>query len=179
MSTADVVLRPVTGADLDLFEVEFATESGTGPWQWFGFTPTHGLRRRFAETGLLDADGGVLTVEVDGVTVGRVEWFPASWGRPATSMCWTIAAGLRAAYRGRGIGTAAQRQLAEYLFLHTRAQRVQAFTDVSNVAEQRALEKAGFEREGVIRSGQWRQGEWHDQVLYSILRQPAQGGPTA
>lgn len=179
MTDAEVVLRPVTDADLDLFEAEFATESGTGPWQWFGFTPTHGLRRRFAETGLLDADGGVLTVAVDGVPAGRVEWFPSAWGRPATSTCWTIAAGLRESYRGRGIGSEAQRLLVAYLFLHTRAERVQAFTDVSNTAESRALEKAGFEREGVIRSGQWRQGEWHDQVLYSILREHRPGGPAA
>ena len=173
MTSVPTLLRPVTASDLDLFETEFSTEVGTGSWQWFGFTPMHGLRRRFAETGLLDADGGVLTVESDGVAVGRVEWFPSTWGRPATSSCWSIAAGLRASYRGRGIGTEAQQQLTEYLFLHTRAQRVQAFTDVTNIAEQRALEKAGFEREGTVRSGQWRQGQWRDQVLYSILREPA------
>jgi aminoglycoside 6'-N-acetyltransferase len=74
--------------------------------------------------------------------------------------------------QGRGIGTKAQRLLVAYLFDHTRAQRVQAFTDVENVAERRALEKVGFVAEGVLRSAQWRQGRWHDQVLYSILREP-------
>jgi RimJ/RimL family protein N-acetyltransferase len=68
------------------------------------------------------------------------------------------------------VGTEAQRQIAEYLFLHTRAQRIQAYTDVENIAEQRALEKAGFAQEGVMRSAQWRAGRWHDQVMYSIIR---------
>jgi RimJ/RimL family protein N-acetyltransferase len=168
MSTP-VLLRPVTAEDLDAFE-EFVGPDGTGPFQWFGYTPLHQVRRRFAENGLIDADGGTLTVVADGEVAGRVQWFPASWGRPATSSCWEIAIGLRPGYRGRGIGTLAQRQLAVHLFLHTRAQRVQASTDLGNIAEQRALEKAGFTREGVIRSAQWRQGRWHDQVLHSTLR---------
>ena len=167
---ASVKLRPVTAADLDVFEQEFADADGTGIHQWFGFTPMHKVRRRFAETGLLDQDGGVLTVEADGEVAGRVEWFPAAWGRPATSGCWTIAIGLRPTWWGRGVGTEAQRRLVEYLFLHARAQRIQAYTDGENLAERRALEKAGFTEEGVIRSAQWRQGRWRDQVLYSVIR---------
>ncbi len=166
-----VALRPVTASDLELFETEFASEHGTGIHQWFGFTPPHGLRRAFAENGLLSPDGGALSVvDAHGETAGRVEWFKASWGRPDTSSCWTIAAGLRPTFRGRGIGAEAQRLLVAYLFQHTRAQRVQAYTDIENIAEQRALEKAGFSREGVLRSAQWRHGCWHDQVLYSCIR---------
>jgi RimJ/RimL family protein N-acetyltransferase len=167
---ATVKLRPVTSSDLDVFEEHFADADGTGEFQWFGFTSMHGVRQRFAENGLLGPDGGVLTVTADGDVTGRVEWFTAAWGRPATSACWTVAIGLLPSYKGQGVGTEAQRMLAEYLFLHTRAERVQAYTDLANVAERRALEKAGFAQEGVIRSAQWRQGRWHDQVLYSVIR---------
>ncbi|WP_449062117.1 GNAT family N-acetyltransferase [Planomonospora algeriensis] len=165
-----VTLRPVQHDDLAIFEREFSTPDGVGPYQWFGHRPTGGQRRTFAETGLLGDDGGVLTVCGDQEVAGRVEWFKGSWGPPATSWCWTIAIGLRPNWWGRGVGTEAQRQLAAYLFDHTRAHRVQAFTDIANQAEQRALEKAGFHREGVIRQAQWRGGRWHDQVLYSRLR---------
>ena len=48
--------------------------------------------------------------------------------------------------------------------------RVEASTDITNLAEQRALEKAGFTREGVLRKAQWRAGDWHDLVVYSLLR---------
>src|SRR5215218_7598262 len=99
--TSEVSLRPVTPGDLDLFEREFATENGAGPFQWFGFTRTHRLRARFAEDGLLGRDGGVLTVTAAGAAVGRVEWFASTWGRPDTSSCWTIAVGLFPAARGR------------------------------------------------------------------------------
>jgi len=172
----EITLRPVTADDLDLFEREFSGPEGTGPYQWFGFGSPAGLRRQFAETGLLGPEGGVLSVAEAGRTVGRVEWFAGNWGRPATSACWTLAIGLVPAAHGRGIGTQAQRLLAEYLFDHTRVERLQAWTDCANLAEQRALEKAGFVREGVLRSAQWRAGRWHDQVIFSMLRAERSGG---
>lgn len=58
----------------------------------------------------------------------------------------------------------------EYLFAHTTAHRIQAETDVDNLAEQRALEKAGFTREGVMRGYSFLGGRYHDEVLYSVLR---------
>jgi RimJ/RimL family protein N-acetyltransferase len=73
-------------------------------------------------------------------------------------------------HRGRGHGAEAQRQLAAYLFAHTRVERLEASTDVENTAEQRALERAGFAREGILRSAQFRDGTFHDLVLYGRLR---------
>jgi RimJ/RimL family protein N-acetyltransferase len=64
----------------------------------------------------------------------------------------------------------AQRLLVRYLFAHTQVSRVEATTEITNAAEQRALEKAGFTREGVLRGTTFRQGRWHDQVIYSVLR---------
>ena len=60
--------------------------------------------------------------------------------------------------------------MAAYLFETTDANRVEASTDVENLAEQRALEKAAFVREGINRGAQWRAGAHHDLVLYSKLR---------
>jgi RimJ/RimL family protein N-acetyltransferase len=79
--------------------------------------------------------------------------------------------------RGRGDGTQAHRLLAGYLFAHTTAHRIEAGTETGNVAEQRALEKAGFTREGIMREIGWRNGAWRDGVLYSLLRtDPAGAG---
>lgn len=81
-----------------------------------------------------------------------------------------IGIGLQPAFHGRGIGTEAQRQLVDLLFRHNTINRVEAHTDIANIAEQRALARAGFTREGVIRGAQWRDGEYRDGYLYSILR---------
>jgi RimJ/RimL family protein N-acetyltransferase len=64
----------------------------------------------------------------------------------------------------------AQRLLVRYLFAHTQVNGVEATTEITNAADQRALEKAGFTREGVLRGTTFRQGRWHDQVIYSVLR---------
>jgi RimJ/RimL family protein N-acetyltransferase len=48
--------------------------------------------------------------------------------------------------------------------------RIQASTEVANVAERRALEKIGFTAEGIARGVGWRDGQWRDGVTYSLLR---------
>ena len=56
------------------------------------------------------------------------------------------------------------------MFATTPIHRVEASTDVENLAEQRSLEKAGFIREAVLRGVQFRAGAWHDLVNYARLR---------
>ena len=103
--------------------------------------------------------------------IGKADWFTSTaWGRANTSACWEIAIGLFPEYRGKSLGTQAQRQLVDYLFTHYPRHRIQATTAAENTAEQRCLEKLGFTREGVIRQAQWRDGGWHDQIIYSVLR---------
>ena len=87
-----------------------------------------------------------------------------------TVSCWEIGIAIVPEARGQGLGTLAQRLIVRYLFAHTPANRIQATTEITNVAEQRALEKAGFTREGVLRGAGFRDGRWHDGVLYSVLR---------
>jgi RimJ/RimL family protein N-acetyltransferase len=112
----------------------------------------------------------LLLVEADGEPVGVVSWHRTHYGPNAGSLAWNVGIGLAAAARGRGIGSAAQRLLAQHLFATTAIDRVEASTDIENVAEQRALEKAGFTREGVLRSAQARRDGRHDIVSYSVLR---------
>jgi RimJ/RimL family protein N-acetyltransferase len=84
--------------------------------------------------------------------------------------CWEIGIILLPEARGKGIGAQAQRLLARYLFAHSTVHRIWAATEADNIAEQRALEKAGFTKEGVIREGGWRNGAWRDGVIYGLLR---------
>jgi RimJ/RimL family protein N-acetyltransferase len=56
------------------------------------------------------------------------------------------------------------------LFSTTTVERIEAGTDIGNLAEQRALEKAGFRRDGVLRGAQYRAGTWYDLAFYSRLR---------
>jgi len=166
-----VALTPMTADHLRSYLDLRLSAEGTGQFQWFGFKSPAAIRRRFEEDGCIGPDGGLLSVMLAAEWAGTVEWFPGLWGPAATSRCWTIAIGIVPALRGRGIGTQAQRLLARYLFDHTRAERIQAWTDVANLAEQRSLSRAGFHEEGTLRRAQWRGGAWHDQKIYSRLRE--------
>lgn len=119
----------------------------------------------------LDGAGGLSVVAADGSIAGSLSWHWVRWGPNDDSRCPMIGIWLRIDHRGQGVGTAAQSQLAQLFFTHTAVNRVQAHTDVANVAEQRALQKAGFTREGIIRGAQWRDGAFRDGLLYARLRE--------
>jgi RimJ/RimL family protein N-acetyltransferase len=78
---------------------------------------------------------------------------------------------MRPEQRGRGYGSGAQRAAAEYLFAHTPVARVEASTEADNVAERRALLRAGFTEEGVLRRAVFRDGSYRDMVMFSMLRE--------
>lgn len=168
--TGDVTLRPFAAGDVERIAAEFSTEEGVTSLQWFGYSagPAAALRE-FDKTGFLTPDSGRLIIEADGNWAGRVSWWKHTWG-PHESWCWQIGILVHGEHRGRGVGTRAQQLLADYLFAYTRGHRIEAYTDITNLAEQRALTKAGFTREGVLRGAQWRHGTWHDQVMFSRLR---------
>jgi RimJ/RimL family protein N-acetyltransferase len=165
---AGVRLRPVREADLAALEEAHSRDAD--PWNWFRHTPAGAMQRRFAE-GILSEESGTLAVETpDGALAGGVSWFTVQHGPTTACRALNIGISLLPGQRGRGYGAAAQRALAEYLFATTLTERIEAETDVENVAEQRALERAGFTREGVLRHAQFHLGHWRDTVIYSVLR---------
>ena len=164
-------LRPVRRADLDILERWSADPEARGHHTWSGFAPDGQLRRRFDHDGLLGEDRGNLLVELDdGILAGDVSYFAVHHGPNPGSRAFNVGIALLPEHRGGGHGAEAQRQLAVYLFAHSTVERLEASTDVDNLAEQRALERVGFTREGVLRHAQFRDGGFHDLVLYSRLR---------
>jgi RimJ/RimL family protein N-acetyltransferase len=163
-----VVLARVREEDLATLEAMINDPELTGTHEWFGWSDPHVYRHRWAETGLLGSMGGTLMVRSGNDVLGFVNWRHI----PVTqiSHCWEIGIILAPRARGRGVGTLAQQLLVRYLFSHSLVNRIQATTEISNVSEQRALQRAGFTREGVLRGCGFRDGQWRDGVIYSVLR---------
>jgi aminoglycoside 6'-N-acetyltransferase len=164
-----VDLRPALASDFWLFEVQAVEPSAGGPFNWSGYKSLAALSRRFEEHGLIGPDDGLLIVVHDGTAAGTVVWKRVTYGSPVWS-CWNVGISLLPAARGKGVGTLAQRLLVSYLFDTAPVERIEAHTDVDNLAERRALEKVGFVKEGVLRSTQFREGRWRDVAIYSLLR---------
>lgn len=168
MNKPSVRLRPVTEEDLPLLE-RFCVEPELMGLAWRGFCDRGKIRHRFAEDAFLGKTDGRLMVSADGHTAGFVEWRAFTYNTDENA-CWNIGIGVLPEWRGCGIGGEAQRQLADYLLTHTPKVRIEATTALENVAEQRALERAGFTREGTLRRIAFSRGSWRDCVLYSRVR---------
>ncbi|MFI0408843.1 GNAT family N-acetyltransferase [Actinomadura sp. 3N508] len=172
-----VRLRPVAEEDLPFVERLRTDPELCGPFLWDGWSDPRRFRRRWEQDGYLGEDTGNLIVDGapgGGGPIGLVSYRKVRTAGPV--WCWSIGIMLMPEARGRGVGTRAQRLLVDYLFGYTLAHRIQAETDVDNLAEQRSLEKAGFTREGVIRGYGFLGGRYRDEVLYSILREEASPG---
>ena len=165
-------MRQATLHDVELLDLWRSSPRYTGEFNYFGEMPRPPLREAIRENGLIGEHSGTLIVErlADRQAIGLVSWHAVRYGPNPESVAWNIGISLIPEARFHGYGGPAQRLLAEHLLATTAANRVEASTDIDNVAEQRALEKAGFLREGVLRGAQYRAGRWRDLVSYSLTR---------
>lgn len=162
------LLRPVEQRDLPLLR-RFLVEPGLIGLDWAGYRDPESSARRFSADGFVGPDDGRLMVD-DGsadIAAGFVSYRRKTY---VNVDHWEIGIALLPERRARGLGWRAQALLCDYLFCHTAAQRIEAATHPENIAEQRALEKAGFRLEGILRAVEFRDGDWRDGHLYSRLR---------
>jgi RimJ/RimL family protein N-acetyltransferase len=165
-----VRVRDIELADADLVDW-LNDQKELGGFNDFGLAHVPIPRDALMRGPLRNEYGGSLLIEQrNGEPVGVLQWRPVHYGPPESSRAWNIGIELRPSARGRGFGAESQRILANWLFAATDANRVEAQTDIENIAEQRSLEKAGFVREGITRGCQFRAGAYHDLVMYSRIR---------
>jgi RimJ/RimL family protein N-acetyltransferase len=164
-----VILRPIQEPDLDDLCRYSTDPEAAGEFEWTGFNDPKAMRRRWEEDGWLGAEHGRLAVMSADSLAGDVSYKDRTPGGSKGAI-YEIGIALFPEHRGQGVGTTAQRLLVRYLFDTMPAHRIEAYTEVENVAEQRALEKAGFEREGVLRATMFRAGKWRDNIVYALLR---------
>ena len=164
-----VDLRPMESGDVALYCQWENDPEMSGPYMAPTPVSQAQIERDFAErVAIKEERGNYLIAAKDGTPVGRVSYFrlifaPFSYG-------YNIGIGIMLEHRGHGYGAEAQRLLADYLLFTYPVGRVEASTDIENLAEQRSLERAGFTRDGVIRKGWWRGGRWHDMAVYSRVQ---------
>ena len=164
----DVVrLRPVEESDLALLLGGEWNPDVAGELQWFGFRmdQVRKLERRWHDDGLIGEQSSYLAVIVgEDTCAGYVDWRPSGRERRLPDWRAPLPRAPRAGDRDRSATPTRCLPLAT-----TTAHRIQAGTEVDNVAEQRALEKVGFQRQGTIRGVVFRVGRWRDGLMYGLL----------
>jgi RimJ/RimL family protein N-acetyltransferase len=161
------VLRPFTGADVDLmWEIIEDPEV-----ERFTFSPGNELtldRVRSWYRSLSDRPDRLDLAVTDrgtGELVGEVvlhEWDPH-----ARSCTFRTLIGPRG--RDRGIGTEATRLIVGHGFEQLGLHRIQLEAYSHNHRALRVYEKVGFRTEGVRREAQFRNGAWLDEVIMAVL----------
>jgi ribosomal-protein-serine acetyltransferase len=77
---------------------------------------------------------------------------------------------VRSSATGRGIATAAVRQLVQWAFNNTSLVRLEVVVSTQNAASLRVAEKSGALSEGVLKKRLLLHGIWHDAVMLSFVR---------
>ncbi len=172
-----LALRAFTEDDLAFLQRINTDPDALGSFVWSGFKDPRARCRRWEKDGYVSAESTALAVVLsDETLIGIASWEANNRGGPYGG-CYEIGLALLPEYRGRGLGTAAQRLLVEHLFTFTLANRLEAQADAENIAEHKALERIGFRQEGLLRGVRFRQGAWRDMVIFGLLREEMLGPP--
>ena len=158
----NVNLRVVEKEDLPLWADWNNNPEFFGEFIWFRQQSRTDVAKRYDN--LTPDDKWFFVEKKDGTKIGGIIHFLA--GNPLE-----IGYSLVPSERGKGYCSEAVKIMVDYLFLSRELVRIQATTDVNNLASQRVLEKAGFKKEGVIRKSAFIRGKWRDGCLFSILRE--------
>jgi [ribosomal protein S5]-alanine N-acetyltransferase len=165
-----LTIRAFGPDDLEFLDRLGSDPEALGRFEFAGIGDPRARRRRWEQDGFVSPQAtAVAVVLADGTLAGIGSWRARDRGG-SPGACFEIGLALLPEHRGHGLGTEAQRLLVDYLFRFTTVHRLEAFTEVENVAEQKALERVGFTREGIMREVFFRDGAWRDSVVYALLR---------
>ena len=150
--------------DTDLEFVYFCSSPVVyGTYQGFRFTSQTAVVNAYHEDGFWSDEGGILIVEDEHEPVGLAQ---VTFVREGLARIGLI---LLPDNRGVGIGTQVLAMLRDYLCDNYPIARLEADTDIENIAGQRILENNGFVNEGTMRSFRFWGGCYHDSYLYSYI----------
>jgi ribosomal-protein-alanine N-acetyltransferase len=154
-----------------LAELLTANRKFLAPWQPArpdDFFTTSGQREAI-DNALVEHDQGITVPNVilsKGRVVGRVTL--SNIVRGPFQSC-NLGYWVDAGHNGRGLGTAAVREIVDHAFGPVGLHRVEAGTLHHNIASQRVLERNGFVRFGTAPAYLKIAGSWQEHVLYQAV----------
>ncbi len=159
----NLTIRPVEERDLAFLQLA-QTQGMRGLFQEAQMESMARLRSQWEKDGMLGEQFQMLMVELEGQAVGFVTAFFVREGMVRVGIQ------LDENCRGQRVSSRAFALLRDYLLENFPLVRLEADTDVDNIAAQKMLERCGFRAEGVLRKYRFHHGSYHDSYLYSYVR---------
>ena len=159
---ASVVVRPGRSEDVDAL---LAVRAEPGVVRWWGNPEP---REEVAAALLGSTDEMLLVIEVDGEVAGGIQYHEEL--EPDYRHA-SIDIYLGTRWQGRGLGTAAVRLVARFLFEQRRHHRLTIDPAADNARAIASYAKVGFRPVGIMRQYErGTDGSWHDGLLMDLLR---------
>ncbi len=161
-------LRPWLLSDIDAL-LEFANNFNIAKYMRNAFPHPYTLEAgiKFIELNTNKDPVQVFAIEINNRASGGIGIFPQD-----DIMCKNAEIGywLAEQYWGKGIISGAINQIVEYGFKTFDINRIYAVPFGSNLASQKALEKAGFILEAKLEKTIFKNGEYFDELIYAIRK---------
>jgi aminoglycoside 6'-N-acetyltransferase len=172
-----VQLEPASEANVDLLVRWTLDPIAQGPFKRVPQATPAELRALFL--GNVDRQYFLIRALPDESPVGRFYWWIWRFHPDRPEVDWELNIFIAdPARRGQGLGSAVQSLAVRYLLERPPTRSVFAYTDVDNIGERRALEKAGLRELGLSPHRDYPlpapQGRW---VLYAATRSAGLNGP--
>jgi RimJ/RimL family protein N-acetyltransferase len=140
--TNRLLLRRVRQSDLVLLVKWSHSQDSYGDYLSPEFFELHQLQQKLDAGVFWNRDEKVFLIERrDAIPLGTIHYWRPSGKVDTMTVSVKIA---DACERNKGYGTEAQKFLLIYLFENIGAKRVEMYTDIDNIAQQRCLKKLGF-----------------------------------
>jgi RimJ/RimL family protein N-acetyltransferase len=144
-----VTLEPANEQNVELLIQWTLDPVAQGPYKRVPAMTAEELRTLFLHSP--DRQYFLIRRTVGGKPLGRFYYRGWCFGDEADGIDWELNILLAdPGERGRGYGTAAQQLMADYLLERHDTRGVFAYTYLTNIAERRALQRAGFEEIGLL-----------------------------
>lgn len=132
--------------------------------------------KEFISFAMNDLPLHIFAIDIDGKASGGIGIYPL-----ADIQCKNAELGywLAEPFWNKGIITQAIIRMTEYGFHHFDIERIFARPFGSNLASQRALEKAGFVPEGRFEKTFYKNGVYEDELIYAVRKRASTGSATS
>ncbi len=167
IAKGELVLAPVQQQDL-AFLMQSGTQEWRGEYQAAQMTSLMQLEQELAQGKLFCKNLWTLVVFLEEQPVGVVDVHFVREGLVRLEIQ------LAGSCQGRGLGSTVLRLVRDYLLENEPVVRLEAETDVENVAAQKMLERCGFHAEGVLGRYRFHHGRYHDLENEPVVRLEAE-----